>query len=391
MLPTILLSVIAVTATAVLVWRNMWVTLATAATTAVLISSQMWITMGVSAVVMLIVSVYLLRVAKYDKQTCYVPTGEIKLVAKGESCARIIPNLSGTGYHYNKASGIIEKGEGGILSDPLSFLGVYFVSLLYPLKQVHVWLSEYDELLPSDPANDEEGYATVSKSKYVNSLPLFFTFPIVVEGVELKGNLKINILVNVTFRAVNPTLAVFIFRGQWLAHISAAIKGVISDLARSESYDDFRKLEKEGDNSFFSLSVMKLNKSLGGVPGVIETYGMEIHGVDFEKFGLVAASKEERAAVTTVELARLEAEAAIQKARGIETLGTAHANALSARLKAAASVPYGMSILKQEIETDGIARFQGAALSLGGNMPFTVAPKTNVSQPISGGKNATQS
>lgn len=331
---------------------------------------------AVFVITVVVFCIWLLYGARYEKQTCYVPTGEIKFVVAGESCKKVIPNLTNTGYHYDYKQGIIIAGEPKILSRPFSILGVYLVSLWYPLEELHVWHFEWDKLSKGTSSKDETGFTIVSKSEYVNSLYFLSTYPIVVEAVDLKGNLKINIVVNVTFRVVNPTLPVFVYKGKWLAQVSASVKGAVADFARGKTYDEFRAIEKEGDDNPFATAIETINKSSRGTAGIIETFGVAIHRVDFVDFDLVGASPEEEAAVTAVELARLKADAAIQKAREIETLGEAEAKALTARLKAADAYPGGMNVLLQEVQAGAVSSFKGDVLSLGGDrLPLAITRK----------------
>jgi len=339
---------------------------------------------GLVVVAVIATCIWLLYGARYEKQTCYVPTGEIKFVVAGESCEKVIPNLKGTGYHYDYNTGLITEGENGNFSRPFSILGVFLVSLLYPLKEIHIWHFDWDKLTKGDSSKDEEGFDIVRKSEYVNSLYFLSSYPILVEGVDLKGNFKINLLVNVTYRVVNPIRLVFIFKGKWLNNANATVKGAIADFARGRTYDDFRALDKEGEGSSFSSDIEKVNKTSGSTLGVIDTFGVAVHKVDFVSFELVGASEEEKAATTAVEIARLEADAAVQKARGIETLGVAQAKALEARLKVAESITGGMEILQREIDAGAVSNFKGDVLSLGERLPIAITHNKEH-------KNATQS
>lgn len=327
-----------------------------------------------SVVAVIAVLVWLLYFgAKYEKQTCYVPTGEIKFVVAGESCVKIISNLSGTGYHYDYYRQIIVEGEKGILYPPFNILGVYLVSLLYPLEQIHPYHFEWDKLRKGDTSKGEKDYVIEHRTEWVNSLYFLYTYPIVVEEIELKGNLKISVLVNVTFRVVNPLLPVFVFKGKWLPLVSASVKGAITDFARGKTLDDFRALDKEGAGSSFSADIKRVNESSPSTPGIIETFGMAVHRVDFVNYDLVAASAEEKAAVTAFEVARLEADAATEKARGIKVIGEAHASVLGTRLQTAAATHGGIAVLQQEVFADGLSNFKGSTLSLGGDrLPLTI-------------------
>lgn len=335
-----------------------------------------WLSIVVIVVIIAILIWLLYYGAKYEKQTCYVPTGEIKFVVAGESCVRIIPNLSGTGYHYDyDEKKILEDKKDVSYSHPFNFLGVYLVSLLYPLKEIHVYHFEWDKLRKGEPSKNEKDYVIEHRSEFVNSLYFLYSYPIVAEGVDLKGNFKINILVNITLRVVNPLLPVFVFKGKWLPLVSASVKGAIADFARGKTLDDFRGLDKEGEDNSFSTEIKRVNDSSTSMPGIIETFGMAVHRVDYTSYELVDASPEEAAAATAVEIARLNADADTEKARGIKAIGNARAEALGSRLTTAKATEGGMAVLQQEVFADGLAKFTGSTLSLGDKMPLAIVPK----------------
>lgn len=312
--------------------------------------------------------------AKYEKQTCYVPTGEIKFVVAGESCTKVLPNLDGTGYHYDYETGLTVEGEKEIIYPPHSILGVYLVSLLYPLKQIHVYQYEWDKLRKGDSTKGEKDYVIDHHPlEYVNSLYLFYTYPILAEEVELEGNLRINILVNVTFRMVNPILVVFVFKAKWPRLVNATVKGAIATFAQGKTLDAFRKEDKEGGDSKFSVAVKRVNDSSNNMPGIIENYGVAVHAVDFVGYDPVIGSPEEQKAVTALEVARLQANADVERARSITLIGEARANALSRRLEVASSHDGGTQVLQHEIFADGLEKFKGNILSLGGDrMPLAI-------------------
>lgn len=301
--------------------------------------------------------------AKAEKQTTYVPTGEIKFVVAGESCIKVIANLDGTGYYYDHEEEEIVAGEKPSLYPPLHILGVYWVSIAYPLEQIHVYHFEWDKLLRGDPKKGEEAYLIEHRSEYVNSLYFLYAYPIYAKDVELKGNLQINIKVLVTFRTVKPKIPVFVFKGAWLPLVSAAVNGAITDFTREQTLDDFRKIEKEGAATEFSKEIMKLNSS------IIDVYGIAVHKVDFVGYELSSTAKEVQDATTALEVARLMADAAVEDARKIETIGSAHAKALGSQLDTAAKHSGGLAVLQQQLQSGAISTFKGQFLSLGGNQP----------------------
>lgn len=336
----------------------------------------MGIIIALSAIAVVAVLVWLLYFgAKYEKQTCYVPTGEIKFVVAGESCVNVIPNLSGTGYYYDYSDHTIKEGKKGLVGRPYNILGVYLVSLLYPLKEIHVYHFEWDKLRKGDSSKGEKDYVIEHRSEFVNSLYFLYSYPIVVEEVELKGNLRINILANITFRVVYPLLPVFIFKGKWLPLVSASVKGAVADFARGKTLDEFRALDKEGENSSFSSEIKSVNEDSSDMPGIKKTFGVAVHRVDFTSYDLVAASKEAADAVTAFEVARLNADADTERARGMMVIGNTRASILDSRLKKASETNGGLAILQQEVFTEGLANFKGSTLSLGEKMPLAIIPK----------------
>lgn len=314
---------------------------------------------------------WLIYGAKYEKQTTHVGTGEIKFVAAGESCVKVIANLKDTGYHYDQESGEIVPGN----KQPFDFFGygVYWVSLLYPLKQIWVYHFVWDKLIPKAGGV----YGIERRAEYVNSLFFLYPYPVVADGVELKGNLKVKIVTNVTFRIVKPILPVFVFKGNWLAPVNSIIIGAIADFAKGMTFDEFRALNKEGseggDKSIFSSELLRVNDTVDNKPGIADTYGVCIERIDFVSMELEAESEEVQAAVTKRAVAAANADAAEEEARGIRTIGDAHAAALNARLEAASKHNGGMAVLQQEVLAEGLKGFTGGALSIGaGNMPFVV-------------------
>jgi len=180
--------------------------------------------------------------------------------------------------------------------------------------------------------------------------------------------------VNVTFRTVNPALAVFAHGGKFVTLGTASVKGVVADFGRDKTYEKFTSLDKEGEDSGFSMYVKKINDDVGGMAGLEKAYGIVVHKAEFESFSLAEASPEEQAALTAVRVAKSHADAAVEKAREITTLATAEANALEQMLEKALAKTGGMEAYQTRIIGDSIANFKGGALSIGnGGLPFAVA------------------
>ena len=307
---------------------------------------------------------------KHEKQTTYVPTGEVKFVEQGGACFKVLPNLTGTGWHYDYKKREIVPGEKSLLYPPFNFLGVYWVSLLYPMRKIHPYHFEWDKLKKGDVSKGEESHYVEPRSEYVNSIYLFYAYPIFVEEVELKGNIKINIMILVTLRLAKPELPVFVFKGKWFPLASAPIKGAVIDYASKLTLDEFRDTPKQGVGTELSKAIMRINE-VGDEEHGISRFGFAVDQVDFIYFDLVG-SEEVKVAATATEVARLEADADAQRARGITTIGQAHANALKAQLDVATEHPGGIDVLQQQIIAGGIRDFTGGVLSIGGQPSMAV-------------------
>lgn len=372
---------------------------------AAMIFSGMYLPIWATATLALVISIsiptwLMLFAASADKETAIIPTGEIKFIVEGESCLKVLANLDGTGWFYDDEEKIIrEKREGD--KYPRSFLGVYWVSILYPLKQIHVWIFEWTKLIKGDPQKKEDTYLLEHRKEYVNSLFLLATYPIHAKSVELEGNLQIDILALVTLRIVNPLIPVFVFKGAYLTLVDAAINGAITDLCRDKTLDKFREMEKEGPGNEFSETIFHLNDSIesrekreariaAGMPsggdkkltpgeGIPEIWGVAIHKVDFISFDLSTEAKEVQEATRAVEVARLEAKADTERGRGIEIIGEATAKAFDHRLTSASKFTGGVEALSEQLKMEGVSTFKGSFLSLGGGQPapaVVVNPKT---------------
>ncbi len=333
-----------------------------------------------------LVSWLLFFASKAQRETTFVPTGEIMFVVQGDSCLRVLANLGRTGWVYDNDTGeIVEENIENKHKHPHSYLGVYWVSILYPQTQIHTWVHEWLKPTQGDPKKGEDPHLVEPRKEWVDSLFLFYTYPIHAKDVELKGNIKINIRANVTIRIVNPIKAVFIFKGNYVNLVGAAISGAISDFCREITLDAFRTIEKEGPNNPFSNEIMQLNNSGtkktpvvdGGIP---KTWGITIAKVDFEGYDLSDKSQVVLDAVQAVEVARLEQLADVERGTGIVTIGKSTAQAFDSRLEVANKYRGGVEALQEQLRMAGVSAFQGSVLSLGQQSPLGIVVDTKTTK-----------
>lgn len=345
-----------------------------------------WIGALYTAIILGMVILVIYLAAKENLQATFIETGEIKFVVRGEGLERVLENIDG--FHHNEATGEIVEDHPGFHRHNTfleEWLGIYWVSILYPIKRIHRYPFEWPKLLigghPHDSSKGgvvkiggEGNYAIQHRDESVDSLYFRYTYPVYSEEVELKDNFKVDILLNVTFQIVFPAIPIFILKGKWLAPAMAAINGALADLVREYDLEGFRHIEKQAAGNPLETEVFKVNgeqvRDGEYGPGIIKSFGVKVHKVDFIKYDLSEKYREVVEASTAEKVAELKARAAIKTAEGaartIELEQGAEAAMLRRLLEAASTHPMGGEVLVEQIKTKGLAAFQGQVLSLGG-------------------------
>lgn len=368
----------------------------------------MFILILVMTVVVIGLTIYLAyTVGKEDMQLTFVPTGEIKLRVKGEGVYSILMDVPD--HIYNVTNKKIEHNPKSYneYREQMPWItrqwGIYWVSIFYPLIKIHEYEFEWPKLriagdteggnLPENvqrlQKEDEPGkyYYIEHRREIVNSMYFRYAYPILVNEVELEGNFKIDVLVNITIEAVDPVTAIFLLKGKWLPPVIAAIKGAVADYGRDLDLDEFRAAPKAGDDSDFSKKIKMVNEevpTLAERMGIQKAFGVKVAKVDYISFDLSKGFKEVEEASTKIKIAQLTKQAVVTESEGkataIENVGTAQAGAIKARLEAARAHPLGGHVLIQELKTEGLKEFKGNVLSLGQD-PLLLSVPTGEEKP----------
>ncbi len=322
---------------------------------------------------LLIIGVAVYVLASLDMFFTFVPEGEIKFIMKGEGLAEdgVLCNVQG--WKYDKGSRKIEQGNNeesrkGFKWWLHSWTGIYG-PFLFPFKSVHEYKFTWDQW---EQVAGSADLKIVRRSESVDSMYFEFTYPVKVEGVELKGNMTISVVGNVTVRAVDPYRAIFQLKGSWYLPLLAAIDGGISDYCREKDFDEFQKAPKSGPDSDITKAVLGINKdsvlpvlvdTLAG-RGVITTAGVEVVNYDFASFEFSGEAKDVREATQALSIAT---------AKGLATVATAKAKAESITLEGNAEA----SVIAKQVNAGGyavvvsrnmaraISEFGGSVLGLG--------------------------
>lgn len=265
--------------------------------------------------------VYLL--AKNDMQLTFAPTGEIKFIESGESVSRVIVNVPGKTYDF--ATDTIR--DGATKSHWWTrHWGIVWVSLFYPLKKVHKYDFEYDELqAETDPKTKEVVYVMNHRAyddgNAVNSLYWRYQYPVLAREVEIQGNFQIKVLVNVTFEVIKPVYLIFALKGNWMPFAVSAVSGFIEAYSKGKNFDEFRMAVAD-DKTDGSLA-----KFLTGT--LILDGSVRIAETKFVTFDLSGSSETIRTANTNVAISEING-----KAKAAEAKGDAEALVTSATARA---------------------------------------------------------
>lgn len=325
----------------------------------------------------------LYTLARLDWHATFVPSGEIKFITRGEEVDRILASIPGHRLTHDGHRWVLSKGdvETNYQAFFTRWFGIHWVSILFPLKRVHIYRFRYSHLYTGTKPEEREGrtlqkvggegeYYIEHRDEPVDSLYYRYVYPVLADEVELKGNLRVNVLVLITIETRYPFEPVFIYKGNWLDPVFSAVRGAITDFCRGKNLEKFREAPKEDDGGEFDKGIKGLSKRL------LETVGVEIVQVDFVKYDLAARHEEEQKAFTAREVARLNAEGREQEGLGEEKFLAAQARGLRAFVEAANAHPQGAAIIAAIQRKEGLTNFRGQVLSEGGGVGMPVIVDT---------------
>ncbi len=326
--------------------------------------------------ILIIIPVAVYSTARSGKQFTFVGTGEIKFVVKGESFQKIIFDVPGLSYnedadvlyldtqdtHKEKPKGFLEK-----------HFGIYYVSLFYPVKKIHVWFFEWDKFVQSDKSSD---YETQHRAEWVDSLYWEFAYPVNAHGVELRDGLKVDIKTRVILRIIRPRYLTFFLKGKWFPNAITSVKSLINDFGKSLDIKEIMDPKKSGSKKFKKFFEKEQHRQiLNGAVQIVEA-SME----SFEQVG----TEEEKAALQKIKISELKkteeqnlGEAEGNKVRE-QKRGEADGELLVLQAKATGlgkiREALGDDLTEKQLEAEKVRGFKGQALSLGSSAQQVLVP-----------------
>jgi hypothetical protein len=204
-------------------------------------------------------------------------------------------------------------------SMPEAEFGIRLVGFGKALHRPHVHYAKW-ELKPGQTVPE-----LVEKDR---TGPFFFfqhqlAIPIV--EVETAGNIKVTIHMNLMVRLRNPYRAIFL-AGGWESLLSAAVHDQVTGYLRPLRV---KNIGQDRVSAELKQRIFRLNSI---ADGFLAKFGVEVHDTRFVGFDAKGSEKVQEA-LTRVEVSKLNAEAAVNEAEEIETIGNAKARVDAKRVR----------------------------------------------------------
>lgn len=299
--------------------------------------------------------------ARLGMHLTFMKEADIGFVMKGEELKKVILGLKKEDcrdvIESLKKRGIKWTGK----DSPLArFLGVHYVSMLYPFRKLHRF-----EILAEGVRDGSEGKEIPEEGsiirewlyqhrKEVRSLRWRFPRPVLVEGVELADRTKLDIIVMAVLEVEDPYVPIFVYKGGFFPLVSSFIESATIDLVVGKSGEEFGEEGKEmtyshfvnmdkGEGSKFSSALRKAinegdESEKKGLPRVL---GIKAHKAFIFKYDLSKDQKELDEATRAEAIERMKAKGVIEKAKG---------DAKARRINAQAEARRGKVIVKALID-----------------------------------------
>ena len=267
-----------------------------------------------------------------------VPEGSMKFIVAGGDYIRTILNVKGKRMTSDEE--LIEPGDKPFSISLVRFLGFHWVSWFYPAHHIHKFNLKTNILVSEEEQGQKELKDWVEvKDHLTDRLDLMIRSYFLLKDVELQGQFKVDIVVYALLEIVNPRLAVFMYKGDFVKIFGPAIFSGYVDNVKEFDITAFNDLPK-GRGSNFAHKVSDYVNNGGNERTVgpreielqygvklVETYVYEFDQSDKDPVALKAAQAEK--------VAELEAKATVRKAEGDAQAILTNAQAEAAKISIA--------------------------------------------------------
>lgn len=250
--------------------------------------------------------------ASNEWQFTFVEESSISFVIRGKNLCRTLVNIPKMSYDTSDD----DPHKWKLVSGERTFLqkkfGVFRVSLLWPvLGRLHRFKIDSSRLIAESLRSETPLKQWIQKAGGEKRGLLWkFPQPFLFEGIELKGNFHVDILVYALFEVVNPYIPVFIYRGKFFQQLAAAIEGVVAEAANNLTYEMFVKKNKGMGSSFAKGEIVAKLDALE------EKFGIKMEDAWIMSFQLAEEDDDIIKATKALDKETLLAAAAKQRGKG---------------------------------------------------------------------------
>jgi hypothetical protein len=329
--------------------------------------------------------------SKSNRQATTVALETFKFVVAGGSLHRILANLTDAGLDRNGRVTTNEKMMVRTYTNPLlEFLrvklGVYWVSIFYPIHKVYKFKIDKNRLVKGTTLSDGHSIRdliTVEPDVEVDHLLRIIPRPIYVPGVQTNDGFTVDIALMTEHEVTNPRTAVFSLNGQFFPLLDAAMKAAVGDYCNNAKYMQLINTATGKGSGFSGIILTMVADHLERTVGIRPTacYIIQV-GIPESDQAVVRATKAKEVAILEGEGVIAAAEA---KAKAINTLAKAQANVLKEAVDALVGKGMDMNLAMQQVgrvlafreisgEGSKITTFVEAGTTAGITIPVSPTP-----------------
>jgi len=323
----------------------------------------MWlllIMLSITSIVTLVLGVVMLLNALAEKNYFFtrVESGGFKFLVKGETLETVLDVLP-EGKYVDTETYMVSETTGK--PRKRTWLeknwGVVLVSLLWPLKKIHIFDVVADKLREVSGDHPIRERIQTEIRRDVDYLRYRFPHPVLIKDVELgKDRWKIDIILMLDIRVVNPVTVVFSYKGKVMEQIDAAVSSVVIDYCGQKEfgYPEIINTPK-GTDSRLAAKIISLNNDTTANPdpdGLKDRFGIEILAVMIEAIDLSPEQKILDEAAKLVEQRRHEANAREEEARGLAAIERATREGIG----------QGLAAIADQLKVAGLRREEAAKI-----------------------------
>jgi len=255
--------------------------------------------------------------------------------------------------------------------------GLFWVSIFYPLRRIHMFPIVHARLKDQGPPKATVGdirdlsrwieYVKPRMGEDEDHLLFQVARPVIVEDAEFQDRFQGTILLVLIIDIIVPRTPAFVYKHRFYSLIESAAVAAVLDYTRTRDWVDFVREAKTSpaDSQFYLEAISRINVQGKDMPeGTILTFGAHVRHAFVKDYEQTGTEAETRKAVVAKEIAIQQGEAKIAAAQRA-------AKAIQLEIGALAEV-YGQmaqrtspEVVQAYLLQEGLKSYRGDFLSLG--------------------------